>query len=232
MSASSEGVSPLPLPEKWDFKGNIERKYIGYLEIYMLFPDRVLQECEELFLCLTAKRIAENSDVIAEYSKQEISDAFKALTEERLSIKRKDVDFRFEQGALAGQMLTMAVGYDVRNEPISLEQIKDYWRGKYFKKDLSQGGDQGRKKIQRLWEKFRGVSHLWAAWAHLAQDKDTPFPCSVEHFSEFVLLSNEYLKIGKSVKLKQASKPVIHGEIFGYFSTPKDKKISLEFQVK
>ena len=113
-------------------------------------------------------------------------------------------DRRFEDGILAGFVLMEAVhlhhGDDLAKAALA-NVLASLW-----KRNSRQNVSNSKTINNRVWKPLRSASPLWAAHLHLNhQDGNDAFPCRRMALPKFLALSEEYRRLGQTLRQPHAT---------------------------
>jgi hypothetical protein len=111
---------------------------------------------------------------------------------------------KIEYGLVAGEILLGTLKSIGQNPAeASMKEVKQRIAGYKI-------AGMGEKNIQRQWEKYRKVSHLWAAYLYNGNTEDDwAFPCRVDQLREFAEAADWFRRAGESMRTMQHPKEAI-----------------------
>jgi hypothetical protein len=184
----------LPIDSSVVFNPN--RTHLALIESWMLWPhDEVLRLEAYKSAVVTFARDHKQQMKLDPSIFEELFD----LTAEARPLHRiaELAEDPFRDGFMAGNILIVALeGRDEKGNRLKLGDIHDKLR-KLFAR---QKGDNS-KFVNSIWQKYRPVSHLWAAHITLAgSNSKYAFPCELKDVIEFLWVSEEWRQRGEATK--------------------------------
>jgi hypothetical protein len=176
---------------------------LAVIEAWMLWPEN--DQAHERSQALQTN-ISECIKIVLPSLPDDMVRAFIPVTADapRLADIHKVICKKIQYGLVAGKILLGTLK--------SISQSPAQASMKEVKKRIAayKLAGMGEKNIQRQWEKYRRVSHLWAAYLHNGiAENDLAFPCRVDQLRDFAEAADWFRRAGETMRTMQHPKEAI-----------------------
>jgi hypothetical protein len=178
---------------------NPSRAHLSIIESWMLFPDD------------EGKRLDAQKAAVVEIGRDLMrqikldASTLKELFELAAGAKpldqlREMVPIPYQHGIMAGHILIAAIdGKDAKGDRLKLGEINKMLAESF----APQRGDKS-SFVHAIWKQYRPVSHLWAAYIEVSEQRPTRpvFPCELQEVIDFLWLSEDWRLKGEGTKTR------------------------------
>jgi hypothetical protein len=122
-----------------------------------------------------------------------------------LRLIQEEAKKRYVHGCLAGELLGAAVGDHARGAFTKLESLKaELCEYNQKRATITKWFDVSFSTLNNIiWTKYKPVSHLWATYLTNALAGDMTFPCALNRLTEFLAVSEVFLRRGLALPLSR-----------------------------